>query len=287
MHKFNQMLNNKKIIIADGAMGTQLQKRGLESGEISEIWNLNHPQKVEAVHSEYINSGAEIIETNTFGGNYIRLEEQNLADKLEEINAAAVKIARNAARENTLIAGSIGPTGKMLKPLGPLSPEKARKGYRKQISALVKAGVDLLIIETMTDLKEMEQALKAAAEFNHPLVAQMNFTSAGKTVMGNGIEESAVLIEKYGADVMGINCTPGMNATIPLIATLNKATDLPLSVFPNAGSPQLQDGNITYPEGPDDYIEGLSELLKYNVKIIGGCCGSNPEIIAAISSYFN
>ncbi|MFW5986500.1 MAG: homocysteine S-methyltransferase family protein [Halanaerobiales bacterium] len=286
MNKFNQKMQDQSIIIGDGAMGTRLQARGLKSGEVSEVWNLEYPEKVAAVHREYIEAGADLIETNSFGGNYIRLKEQNLQDKFKEINCTAVEIAKSAAPKETIIAGSVGPTGKMLKPLGELAPEEAYKGYKKQIEILVNNGVDLLIIETMTDLKEMEQALKAADEFDTPAVAQMNFTSAGKTVMGDGIEEAAEIIEKYNADVAGINCTPGMSETVPLISKLNEATDLPLSTFPNAGSPRLEGGNISYPEGPEDYVAGLEELVNNNVRIIGGCCGSDPLIIAAISDYF-
>lgn len=287
MNNFLTRLQKSKIIIGDGAMGTQLQNSGLKSGEASEKWNLKEQEKISKIHKEYIKAGAELIETNTFGGNYIRLKEYGLADKMEEINKKAVEIARKAASavgKDIYIAGSVGPSGKLMQPYGTLSSSEVYNSYKKQISILVENKVDVILIETLTDLSEMEEAVKAVNEFSIPVMAQMNFTESGKTVMGNTIQETVALLEDYDVDVIGTNCTPGVEKTIPIIKEYDRETSKPLSVFPNAGKPQMEDGEVHYPETPSDFIDSLDDLLENNVKIFGGCCGTTPEFIAAIKN---
>ena len=286
-NKLISKLEKDKIIVGDGAMGTLLQNRGLDSGEAPEKWNLTHPEEILSIHQDYIVAGADLLETNTFGGNYVRLKESELEDKIEEINKTAVELAKKAGKKETIISGSVGPTGKMIKPLGVLSQTKALESYKKQISILVQNEVDAIQIETMVDLNEIEQALKAASQFEIPVIAQINFQESGATVMGHDISDSVELLKKYDVTVIGINCTPGAKKTLPLIRKLNQTTDKPLSVFPNAGEPELKEGEVTYPEGPEDFKPYVSKYINNNVKIMGGCCGTTPEVIAAIKKQVN
>lgn len=282
MGDFLSRLNKPEVIIGDGAMGTRLQAIGLESGAPSEKWNLEQPDKILKIHKEYVEAGAELIETNTFGGNYLRLKEYKLADKMEEINIRAVELAKKAAHNGIYVAGSVGPSGKLMKPHGTLARNDVFNSYKKQISILINSGVDVILIETITDLNEMEEAVKAAKDFSIPIIAQMNFTESKKTVMGNNIKEIVNLLENYNVDLMGTNCTPGVNKTIPIIEEFNRKTSTQLSVFPNAGKPQLTKGEVIYPESPSDFVARLDVLLSNNVKIFGGCCGTTPEFISAV-----
>ncbi len=287
MNKFIGKLKGKNIIVGDGGMGTGLQSQGLSSGEAPENWNLKYPQKVKKVHKDYLKAGADLIETNTFGGNYFRLKESNLENKLEKINETAVRIAQNAANRETIIAGSVGPTGKMLKPLGTLSKNEVLEAYQKQISILLNNGVDVIILETFSDINEIEQALKAVNDFEIPVIAQMNFRENMTTVMGCDIKTMIAVFKKYEINVLGFNCTPGAKKTLPLIKKLREHNEKPFSVFPNAGEPLLQEGKVTYPEGSEDFIPFIKKFIDLNVRIIGGCCGTNPEIIKKIKKEVN
>lgn len=283
MNKFIKALNEKKLIIGDGAMGTALQEMGLDSGESPEKWNLYSPDKIKKVHQKYLEAGAELIETNTFGGNYIRLKDSGLEDKIEEINKRAVEIARKVAKPETIVAGSVGPTGKMIKPLGIIEEKEAIESYYKQILILVDQGIDVLIIETMVDLNEIKTALKAASNFEIPVIAQMNFDESGNTVMGHTLEDLVSLKDEFkNIEIIGINCTPGVEISLSLIKKLKDKTDSNLSVFPNAGEPELKQGKVYYPEGPEDFTSIFEKFIENQVKIIGGCCGTTPKIIAAI-----
>ena len=287
MNKFLKKLNNQNVIIGDGAMGTQLHDLGLTAGETPEKWNIEYPDKILKIHKKYIEAGAELLETNTFGGNYIRLKESNLDRKLKEINENAVQLAKKAANKETIIAGSVGPTGKMLEPLGDLTKKEAYDAYNKQISLLVENKVDVIIIETFTDLNEIKQALKAAENIKIPVIAQMNFRKNLTTVMGTKIQDLVELTDKFEIHVLGVNCTPGVKNTLPVVKKINELTSKPISVFPNAGKPAVDNGNLKYPEKAEDYIPYIEKLIKYNVKLMGGCCGTTPEIISKIKNKVN
>lgn len=283
MNKFQQILTEKKLIIGDGAMGTSLQKEGLSAGEAPEKLNLEQPEIIKKVHKSFVTAGADLLETNTFGGNPIRLAEAGLEDRTAEINQRAVSLAREVAGEDIIIAGSVGPTGKMFSPLGELTAEQAFSAYQEQISNLVAGGVDVILIETITDLKEMEQALKAGADFSCPVIAQMNFNAGGKTVMGASIEDFVKLGEENDVSVLGTNCTEGVGVSVELIEIFAQQTELPLSVFPNAGQPEIKDGEVYYPQTENDYVSRVEKFISLGVKIFGGCCGSTPEIISAMA----
>ncbi len=268
----------KNIIIGDGAMGTMLQNYGLKAGEVPESWNLKHPEKLLEIHKKYIEAGAMLIETNTFGGNRIKLKAGRLEDKLQEVNRKAVEIAKEAV-EDEYIFGSVGPTGKMMKPYGQLEFAEAVAAFSEQISILVDAGVDVIILETMSDLQELRAAVVAAKEYDIPVIAQMTYSENIFSLTGNTPEVTAIVLDSLKVDIIGVNCTSGFEHTIPVIKRYPKVTDKPLSVFPNAGKPVLKNGETTYPQTPRKFSENVQELLNYNVRIIGGCCGTTPEHI--------
>ncbi|MFW6022510.1 MAG: homocysteine S-methyltransferase family protein [Halanaerobiaceae bacterium] len=277
LHKIKE-----SVIIGDGAMGTMVQKLLEQSSKSPELIMLEKPEIIEEIHSRYISAGANLIETNTFGANRLKLKAIDMADKTREINELAVKLARQAAGENVLVAGSIGPTGKMMKPHGQLSAEKGREVFLEQISYLVDAGVDVICIETMSDLAEIKAALLAAQDFEIPVIAQMTYTENGYTLTGTPPEIVAIVLEGLGADIIGVNCVAGLKNAIPIVEKISTVTDLPISVFANAGMPVCVRGKTTYPESSQEYVQLLEELLNFNVRILGGCCGTSPEYIKAI-----
>lgn len=262
-------------------MGTALQLMGLPAGEAPEKWVIEHPEKVFKVHQDYIKAGSQLIETNTFGANRLKLKTMGLEDRLREINRKAVELAREAAGEK-LVAGSVGPTGKMMQPYGELSFEEAVDVFQEQIAVQVEAGIDVVCIETMSDLQEMRAAVKAAGEVGIPIIAQMTFGENHFTLTGNTPEEAARVLDELGADVIGVNCSLGSKQLFPIIKKMAGVTDKPLSVQPNAGMPELKDGQTVYPETPEDFSRPVREFLENNVRLIGACCGSNPDFIRTI-----
>jgi 5-methyltetrahydrofolate--homocysteine methyltransferase len=271
----------KPVIIGDGAMGTVLQEMGLPAGEAPEKWVLDFPEKVLKVHQDYIDAGSQLIETNTFGANRIKLKTMGLEDRIEEINSRAVELAREAAGEN-IVAGSIGPTGKMMLPYGELGIQEAEEAFAEQIRFQIEAGIDVVCIETMIDLQEMKAAVKAAKELGIPIIAQMTFSENQFTLVGNSPEETTRVLEGMGVDVIGVNCSLGSRQLIPIIKRMAGVTTKPLSVQPNAGMPELRKGLTIYPETPEFFASSVREFLDNNVWLIGACCGSDPDFIREI-----
>src|SRR5690554_2998716 len=242
----------EEIIIGDGAMGTMLQNLTAGSDINPEQLMLEKPDLILDIHRQYLVAGAELIETNTFGANGIKLASSGMADQLREINELAVELAREAAGGKAFIAGSVGPTGKLMEPCGELSMDEARDNYYRQLSYLAGAGIDVIIIETMNDLAEMKAALLAAREFDLPVIAQMTFTENGRTLMGTGPETAAITLEALGADLIGINCVAGLEEAIPILERMSRVSGLPLSVFANAGIPVSRGGKTIYPQSAED-----------------------------------
>lgn len=272
------------INIFDGAMGTMLQQAGLPAGACPEVWNIENPAAVTAIHRQYIEHGANIIETNTFGANRIKLTHYGLADKVKLINTAAVNAARQAAESSVKIAGSVGPTGKFITPLGELAFEEAYEVYKEQIAALASAGVDMIIIETIIDIQEMRAALLAAkAVTDIPVICQLSFGSDGRTVTGTDPATAAILLDAMGADVIGANCSLGPAQLLPIAEALASATTRPISIQPNAGMPQLVNGETIFPMGPDEMASWVPKLIQAGVSYLGGCCGTTPAHIRAVS----
>lgn len=268
-------------ILCDGAMGTLLDLYEYDERP-HEIQNIKNPDIVARVHREYIEAGAEIIETNTFSGNRFRLAQFHLQDRLAEINQAAVEIARHAAGDQVYVAGSVGPTGKLLEPIGKIKLSQARDAFKEQIEILLKGGVDLLILETFVSLNELDEAITAAKELTTiPIVAQKAFPEDGSILSGSFPLEVVEHLLSRGVDVVGANCTVGPQRMFSIIRTMYK-DGVVLSAQPAAGIPTLQDGRSVYHTTPDYLAAYARELVQAGVTLIGACCGSTPAHIKAI-----
>jgi len=271
------------IYIFDGAMGTMLQDAGLPTGACPELWNIEQPAVITAVHKSYIDSGADIIETNTFGANRIKLTHYGLQDKVALLNSSAVHAARAACGPKTKVAGSVGPTGKLIAPLGDLTFDYAYEVFFEQITALHCAGVDMILIETIIDIQEMRAALLAAkAITNKPIICQMSFGADGRTVTGTDPVTAAIILEAMGADIIGANCSLGPAQLLPIIRKIASATKCPISIQPNAGMPKLINKQTVFPMTPDEIGTWATQLVSAGARYIGGCCGTTPAHIKAI-----
>lgn len=275
------------VLVSDGAMGTQLFAWGLKVGACTEAWNLERPELLEKVARLYAEAGADIVHTNSFGANPITLAGYGLQDRCEEINLAAVSLARAGAGEGVIVSASIGPTGRTLLPLGDLEPERAAEAYRRQAAAMAEGGVDAFSVETMTDLNEARLAVEACREVapQLPVMATMTFDRAHRgwlTIMGVDPAEAAAGLAEAGADVVGSNCGNGAEAMVEVARALREATDLPLLIQPNAGLPVLEKGVMVYRETPEFMAGHARRLLDLGVGIIGGCCGTTPAHIRAL-----
>lgn len=275
-------------LLADGAMGTVLYTRGVPFDQCFDALNLTSPDVVKGIHSDYIASGAELIETNTFGANRSKLAAHNLDGQVAEINRAGAAIARQAVEASgrtVFVAGSIGPTGRPMAPLGTLTPDEAREIFAEQAKALVAGGADALIFETFTDLAELLEGIRAVRETTTlPVVAQMTFTQEGKTLLGHGPGEIVRALEAAGAEVVGANCSVGPQGILDILAQMAKAvTHAKLSAMPNAGFPAYVGGRYIYFSTPAYMADFARRVAAMGVRLIGGCCGTTPEHIAAMA----
>jgi methionine synthase / methylenetetrahydrofolate reductase(NADPH) len=274
-------------ILCDGAMGTLLYARGVFINRCYDELNLSQPDLIRAIHHDYLQAGAEIIETNTFGANAFRLARHSLADKVQEINRVGARLAREAAKSfDVWVAGSIGPLGTRIEPLGKTSFEEARQAFREQIAVLAEAGVDLLILETFGYLEELHQAIKAAKEVGAglPLVVQVTIDEDGNCLDGSDPETFAPRLEDWGADVIGCNCSVGPVAMLEAIERVHAASTLPLSAQPNAGIPRSVEGRNIYLCSPEYMASYARKFVAAGVRLVGGCCGTTPEHIRAMKS---
>ncbi len=280
-------------LLADGAMGTMLYARGFPFDRCYEALNVEAPQVVLEIHRAYLQAGAELLETNTFGANRYRLAEHGLEDRVAFLNRSAVALARQAAAEAdrpVWIAGSVGPLGVPLAPLGRVRAVEAREAFREQIAALAEAGVDALILETFSSLPELLEAVRAAQEAapDLPIIAEMTFAQDGYTLMGHTPEEVADALIALGVPIIGANCSVGPAKLLPVLrrmaSRVNEAGGPPpyLVVMPNAGWPEMAAGRLRYPATPDYFAEYARRFLGLGVRILGGCCGTTPEHIAAM-----
>ncbi len=282
-------INDKQIIVADGAMGTMLFQRGLKVGECPELMNLEHPEAVIEIARIYLKAGAEIIQTNTFGGSPIKLSEYGLEDKCAELTRLAVEHVRSVVGTRAYVSGSCGPVGKLLKPYGDLTTEEVRDSFISQISALIESGVDLICVETMTDLREAVLAVEAAKSIDPdiPVMATMVFDKKPNgffTIMGDALQASIQGLEVAGADILGSNCGNGIDIMTEIAIELNELTDKPTIIQANAGQPELMEGELVYPESPAYFASVMPRLIDAGVAVFGGCCGTTPEHIKAIRS---
>jgi 5-methyltetrahydrofolate--homocysteine methyltransferase len=279
-------LRRRERLVADGAIGTMLIARGLPPGEPPERWTLEQPGVVEAVAREYAEAGAELMTTNTFGGSPLRLRAHGLETHISEINSKGVELARAAAGPQGYVLGSVGPTGRLLKPLGDVDAHEVLDGFRMQVAALAAAGADAICIETMTDLNEAALALEAAkAEAaSLPVFCTMTFdlTPRGAfTVMGVDVARACARLQDCGADALGANCGSGPDAMVLVAREFSRATTMPLIFQPNAGLPEHREGRLVYPQAPAAFAAQAAALAEM-ATIIGGCCGTTPAHILAL-----
>src|SRR5580658_943581 len=275
------------VLVADGAMGTVLYSKGIFINRCFDELNLSSPALIKETHQEYVKAGAEILETNTFGANRARLGTFGFADKLKAINQAGVRLAREAAGETAFVAGAMGPLGVRIEPLGSISFAEARATFREQAEALVEAGVDLLILETFSDLNEIREAIFAAREVAGPemvIIAHVTIDDSGNMPDGTVPETYTRKLDEWPADVIGLNCSVGPKATLKTIERMLRYSQKPMSAMPNAGLPAVVEGRKIYLCSPEYMAQYARRFLWAGVKIIGGCCGTTAEHIKLIRS---
>lgn len=286
--KLLEMLNSGRPLLSDGAMGTLLHQRGVTFDQSFDELNLTNPALVAEIHHEYIEAGSNIIQTNTFGANRYKLAQHGLEKQGREINTNAVELARRvvlASYKDILIAGDVGPLGVRMAPFGRVQPEEARVVFREQIDALNAAGVDLLIIETMTDLYELREAIWAARDVNPelPIIASMTFTRDDRTLLGDDPGKVTRKLLEAGADVIGVNCSGGPNQILRILKQMvHAAPQAKFSVMPNAGWPEQVAGRIMYPASPEYFADYALAFWRAGATVMGGCCGTTPKHIAVM-----
>jgi len=277
----------KSPVLCDGATGTLLYAKGIFINRCYDELNVSQPDLIRGLHHEYLQAGAEIIETNTFGGNSFRLARHSMENRVREINLAGARLGREAAKSfDVWVAGSVGPLGIRIEPLGKTSYQEARAAFREQIAALVEGGVDLLILETFGYLEELHQAILAAREVNPsiPIVAQVTIDEDGNCLDGSTPETFTPKLEEWGADVIGCNCSVGPVAMLDAIERVRAVTSLPLSAQPNAGIPRSVEGRNIYLCSPEYMASYARKFVAAGVRLVGGCCGSTPEHIRVMKS---
>jgi homocysteine S-methyltransferase len=273
----------KGVVVFDGAMGTRLYEKGIFINKSFDELNLSQPGIVQEVHGEYVRSGVDVIETNTFGANRLKLTPHGFGDKVKEINEAGARIAREVAG-GAFVAGAVGPLGVKIEPWGPTSIDEARDLFKEQIAALVSGGVDILCFETFADVNELGQAIRAAKEVapELPIIAQMTIDDEGNSLYGTPPEVFTKRLEEWGADVIGVNCSVGPAAMLHALERMTKVTKKPLSAQPNAGQPRLLDGRTIYECSPEYMASYARRFIQTGARLVGGCCGTTPRHVKAI-----
>ncbi len=290
MNKIQTLLNSHEYILLDGAMGTLLMEMGLEQGAPPEEWNASHPEQLHEVHRRYIDAGSDIILTNTFGGTRYRLKLHNLQDRVYELNKAAAENARYAAdtaSRDVLVAGSMGPTGELMAPMGTMTFDECKAAFAEQASGLSDGGADVLWIETLSDLAEVRAAIEGARSVSDlPVAATLSFDTNGRTMMGVTAEQVVDTFAPYNLVALGANCGNNLPDTMAAAQTMHQlAPNIPIVAKANAGIPRWVDGGILGYDGTPDVMAGYAyHVHKMGVQFIGGCCGSTPEHIRAMAA---
>lgn len=279
------LIADSPVLVADGATGTMLQKAGLPIGTAPERWNLENPDAVRDHYQAYIDSGSDIILTNTFGGSSIRLEREGLAPECVQVNQRAAEIARQAAGERVIVFGDMGPTGKLLEPMGRLSQDDVRQAFSEQAGALAAGGVDAILIETMSDINEAKAALQGARQaVDLPVILSFSFDTRGRTMMGLKPAQAVREIWELGVMAVGANCGRTLSETLTAIEEMRQAVpEAVLMAKPNAGLPMMDGTDVVYDVTPEIMAEYAIKFATAGVKIFGGCCGSTPDHIQAIA----
>jgi len=278
-----------RTVLLDGALGTELMARGLPLGACPESWNADRPEAVREVHRDYFAAGSDAVSTNSFGGSRIKLAGHGLAARTAELNVAAARLAREVAPADRYVAGSIGPTGKFLKPQGEFTEDEFESVFAEQSAALAEGGVDVLIVETQYDLHEALCALRGARRAGSlPVFVTMTFNAVPRgyfTLMGDTVTRCVSELEKAGAAAVGANCTLNSQQMVDLVASIRRETVLPVIVQANAGKPVLgADGRVAYSQTLEDYVRFVPDLVRGGANFVGGCCGTNPAFIKAMAA---
>ena len=284
MHPLIESLLKSGPVVTDGSWGTQMQKRGLKRGQSPDSWNLSHPEKVLEVARQYVDAGSQIILTNTFGASRLSLSNYKLGDQTAEINAAGVRISKQAAGDRARVFASIGPTGRMLV-TRETTEEELQAVFEEQANAQARAGADGIIIETMIDVDEARIAATAAKQTGLPVIVSMVYDSGedkDRTMMGNSPEEVVAAISPIGVDGIGANCGQGIAAFLPICKRLRQATDLPIWMKPNAGLPEVVDDGVVFRTTAAEFVKSVPDLIQAGANFIGGCCGTDQEFVKTI-----
>jgi len=276
-----------EVLCGDGAWGTQLMARGLAPGDCPERLNLTRPEVLAEVAGLYLEAGADLVTTNTFGGSPLNLASHGLDKRTEEINRVAVEALKPVTASRAYISASVGPTAKILEPYGDTAQEDVAEAFSRQTGALIDAGADLICIESMFDLREAELAVRAVRSHSTdiPLVATMTFDATPRgffTTMGTTVEQACRTLIEAGADMVGSNCGNGIDTMIEIAGEFTKHASVPVIIQSNAGLPENREGELVYPESPEYMAERVSRLMDLGISIIGGCCGTTPDHIRAI-----
>lgn len=275
----------ERVLVFDGSKGTMLQKFGMKGGECPEEWNITHKEEVKKVYSLYKEAGADVIQTNTFQGNRIKLEEYSLGDKTYEFNYESTRLAKEVMGKDGFVAASIGPLGILFEPSGTMTFDQAYETFKEQVKAVADGGADIINFETFTDIAEMRAALFAAKEnTNLPVICSIAFEANGRTLMGTDPYTAGVILKSSGADMIGTNCSLGPEHLMDIVKKMYEVGGICISVKPNAGLPELVNGQVIYKEPAEKFAELAKEFVKYGTRLIGGCCGTTPEFIQAIKS---
>jgi homocysteine S-methyltransferase len=273
------------LVLLDGAMGSLIYEKGVFIDKCYDELNLSRPELIGSIHEEYVRAGSRVIETNTYGANCFKLKSHNLLDQMEEINLKGVALARQAAGDEVYVAGSMGPSGQEIEPWGDTTLEEVFEGYAEQARILNQAGVDLFILETFQDIREMEQAIKAIKSVSElPVVAMMTVGEDGKTRYGVDLEDVTNTLTKSEASVIGLNCTVGPKPMLDFVEQMGRLTDKPLCLMPNAGRPQFTDGRMIYMSTPEYFSVYTKRFIERGVRVLGGCCGTTPEHIGKMAN---
>ena len=285
MSRFSEMLRARGVLLADGATGTNYQDRGIEPGVAPEEWVLDRPEEVVDLHRRFAAAGSDIVLTCTFGASAVRLQDGPLAGRARELNLRGAELARRAVGDNgVLVAGSIGPSGQLVEPLGPLGREEASSAFAEQARALADGGVDLLVLETFFDVNEARWAAEAALSVSDvPLVVSFSFDQGTRTMMGAGPADAVAAVDDLPLAAVGANCGRSLDDTAALVDEFAQ-TEMraPLWIKPNAGVPQIMGDAVVYPEDPESFAGRLAEFASAGAQVLGGCCGSTPEHLAAL-----
>ena len=286
-NRFLDRLAGGEVLVSDGATGTNLQQQGLPVGAAAEAWVLDNPEAILNLNRAFIDAGSDILLTCTFGGTKLRLSASNLEDQFESINRKAVEITRQAVQgQDVLVAGSIGPTGHMLAPLGTVSAAEAEENYREQARVLIENGVDLVVVETQFDINEALAAIRGvrAVDPEIPLVCSFSYDRGTRTMMGVKPDDMAAQIGSAEVNVLGINCGRSLSENLGALTRLNDVTDKPIWFKPNAGLPEMDDeGKPTYSVSPKEMGALVPAWTEAGARIVGGCCGTSPAHLAAIA----